>query len=588
MVTETISSEARDLLTSIGLGGRKALRSVLTASVTRALIGAPTAHHLHIIPQDLRTADPSFASELYDGYFGLAGTVALTGSESPFTILPPSPLWHKELYAFGWLHNLEAAQDEIAREKARSLVSEWIAHSRGAPPIAWDVDIVARRIISILSHAGFLLDGAKPRFYETAMKALTSELHYLTVSYADPGNTAPRLRALTALLLAGLCIAEQQTYVNTYLPTFCAELEVQILPDGGHISRNPSMLVELLLDFLPLKQCFLARSHESPEALNSAVDRMMGMIRFLRLGDGSLARFNGMGATRSDLTAAVLAYANNDDMPRLHAPDSGYCRLKRGKTTIIADAGAPPPMAASSTAHAGYLAFEMTSDIEPVIVNCGAPREETSDWGVASRSTAAHSTLTISDVSSSRLIRRRLGYPAHHVHLLSGPKSVRGEVKEDQGDLLLRAMHDGYKDRFGFFHQRRLRLTADGRAIEGVDQLTCPPQGRPMTGDGDNFAIRFHLHPRVSPRLDAEGNGVSLTLPDAQLWKFRAAGARVDIEESIFLADPIIQKRSLQIVLRGNCSSEVQVVWSLRKIETNIRDSSRTGYRSNREIEDQS
>jgi hypothetical protein len=115
MVTETISSEARDLLTSIGLGGRKALRTVLTASVTRALIGAPTAHHLHIIPQDLRTADPSFASELYDGYFGLAGTVALTGSESPFTILPPSPLWHRELYAFGWLHNLEAAQDEIAR-----------------------------------------------------------------------------------------------------------------------------------------------------------------------------------------------------------------------------------------------------------------------------------------------------------------------------------------------------------------------------------------------------------------------------------------------------------------------------------------
>jgi hypothetical protein len=32
----------------------------------------------------------------------------------------------------------------------------------------------------------------------------------------------------------------------------------------------------------------------------------------------------------------------------------------------------------------------------------------------------------------------------------------------------------------------------------------------------------------------------------------------------------------------------VQVVWSLRKIETNIRDSARTGYRGNREIEDRS
>jgi uncharacterized heparinase superfamily protein len=341
----------------------------------------------------------------------------------------------------------------------------------------------------------------------------------------------------------------------------------------------------LLLDFLPLKQCFLARSHETPDPLNSAINRMMGMIRFLRLGDGSLARFNGMGATRSDLTAAVLAYADDQDMPHMFAPDSGYCRLVRGQTVLIADAGAPPPFAASGEAHAGYLAFEMTSGIEPLIVNCGAPHDEGSDWSVACRSTAGHSTLTISDVSSSRLVKRRPRYPARQMHLLSGPRSVRGEVKEDQADLLMRAMHDGYKDRFGFLHQRRLRLTGNGKSVEGVDQLALAPDGRPLTRDSDSFAIRFHLHPRVSPRLDTEENSVSLTLPDAQLWKFRAAGARVEIEESIFLADPIIQKRSLQIVLRGKCPTELQVVWSLRKLETNVRDPARSGFRNKRELD---
>lgn len=585
MLTETLEGHARDTLAAVGGAGRMAVRSVLTSSVVRALTGAPMAHQLIIIPQDLRTADPSFASELYDGYFGLAGTVALTGTESPYTIQPPGIGWQKELYGLGWLNNLEAAHDEIAREKARSLVSGWIAHSRHAPPIAWDIDIVSHRVISLLSHAGFLLEGAKTPFYESVMRALTHELHYLTVSYTDAGSTAPRLRALTALLLAGLCIAEHQTYVNIYLPAFSAELERQILPDGGHISRNPHTLVDLLLDFLPLKQCFLARSHETPDALNFAIGRMMGMIRFLRLGDGSLARFNGMGATRSDLTAAVLAYADDNDMPQLFAPDSGYCRMERGQTVMIADTGAPPPFASSSEAHAGYLAFEITSGIEPLIVNCGAPRDEGSDWSVACRSTAGHSTLTISDVSSSKLVRRRSRYPARQMHLLSGPRTVRGEVREDQGDLLMRAMHDGYKDRYGFLHQRRLRLTANGKSIEGVDQLALAPQGRPLTKDSDSFAIRFHLHPRVSPRLDAEENSVSLTLPDAQLWKFRAAGARVDIEESIFLADPIIQKRSLQIVLRGKCINEVQVAWSLRRLETNVRDPSRSGFRGNRELE---
>lgn len=588
MVSDTIGSQARDRLSTFGAAGRKALRSVLTSSLSRALMGTPSAHQLLLIPQDLRTADPSFASELYDGYFGLAGTVAVTGSESPFTARPPSPLWEKELYSFGWLHNLEAAGDEIAREKARSLISDWIAHSGAASGTAWDVEIVARRVISFLSHAGFLLEGATRQFYDAFMKTLSSELHFLTVSYTEPGNGAGRLRALSALLFGGLCIAEHRNYVSTYLPIFSTELDRQIQPDGGHFSRNPGMLVELLLEFLPLKQCFLARSHETPEALNNAIDRMMAMIRFLRLGDGSLARFNGMSATRSDLVASVLAYADNENMPHLHAPDAGYCRMVRGKTTIIADAGLPPPGLASASAHAGYLAFEMTSGIEPIIVNCGAPRDETSEWGIACRSTAGHSTLTINDVSSSRLVKRKIGYPSRQLHLLSGPKTVAGDVKADGNDLLLRAMHDGYKDNFGFLHQRRIRLAGDGRSIEGVDQLVRAPDTRHQPKEGDSFAIRFHLHPRISPLLDTEENSVGLTTPDAQLWKLRAAGAKVDIEESIFLADPIIQKRSLQIVLRGKCTSEAQIVWSLRKIETNVRDPSRTGYRSPRAVEDNS
>ena len=588
MISNSINDYARSTVTSVSDAGRAAVRYLLASSMTRVLTGAPTAHHLLFVPQDLRTADPSFASELYDGYFGLAGTVALTGSESPFVVLPPSPLWQRELYAFGWLNNLQAAQDEIAREKGRSLITDWIAHAGRAPAIAWEVDIVSRRVIALLSHSGFLLGNASAPFYDAMMQQLSRELHYLTVSYSEPGITAPKLRALTALLLAGLCIAEQQVYVATYLPVFSAELDRQIWPDGGHISRNPNTLIELLLDFLPLKQCFLARSHEAPEVLNVAINRMMGMIRFLRLGDGSLARFNGMSATRSDLTAAILAHADDDRSPELFTPNSGYCRMTRGKTVIIADAGAPPPHNASGQAHAGYLAFEMTSDIEPLIVNCGAPRDEASEWAVASRATLAHSTLSINDLSSSRLVKRKWRYPVRESWLLSGPRVVRGEVKEDKGDLLMRGMHDGYRERFGFIHQRRLRLVSHGTVVEGIDQLACPPHARPLTKEGDGFAIRFHLHPRVSPRLDTEENSVSLTLPDAQLWKFRVAGAKVGIEESIFLADPIIQKRSLQLVVRGRCTSEVQVVWSLRKIETNIRRNIRRDPRAQAEIEDQS
>ena len=81
----------------------------------------------------------------------------------------------------------------------------------------------------------------------------------------------------------------------------------QILPDGGHISRNPGVIIEVLLDLLPLSQAFTARNVAPPPALINAIDRMMPMLRFFRHGDGSFAMFNGMSSAPSHLLATLLA-----------------------------------------------------------------------------------------------------------------------------------------------------------------------------------------------------------------------------------------------------------------------------------------
>ena len=94
------------------------------------------------------------------------------------------------------------------------------------------------------------------------------------------------------------CASPTSNRWSTAIPRpFCKELDRQILPDGGHISRNPEALVELLLDLLPLRQCFVARDRAPPKELTDAIDRIMPMLRFFRIGDGTLARFNGCGPT---------------------------------------------------------------------------------------------------------------------------------------------------------------------------------------------------------------------------------------------------------------------------------------------------
>ncbi len=565
MMSAQISDQARLAALAINRAGRSALRLVLKAPFSRWMAGVPAAYHLLILPQDLRTGDPSFAVELYEGYFGLAGAAAPVGSESPFEIMPPSVPWQKELYSFGWLRHLHAAEDQIARDKARKLIMEWIGVSRSAPALAHDGDTVARRVIAVLSHAAFILDGADPDFYDAVMRMLSRDLHDLTVVYGDCSGVA-RLRALSAILLAGLCVAEQEAYLSSYLPVFCSELDKQILEDGGHASRDPGNLIELLLELLPLKQCFVARQLEPPEALYTALSRMNPMLRFLRLGDGNLGHFNGTGPTLLDQGSAVLAYDDAGGMFQgAIAPYSGYARLAAGKTVVVADAGGAPALHLSARAHAGCASFEMSVGHEPLITNCGAPTDETGDWYVVSRSTAAHSTLTIEDLSSARLIKAQGQVAGRELFWLAGPGSVQHEAAEQDNAVSVRISHDGYRDRFGYIHRRRLTLRKSGLELEGHDQLSEAGSSG-VSGIAARFAIRFHLHPRVAANLSRNTNAVTLTTPGGQVWRFLAEGAELDVEESIFFADPICLRRSLQIVLKGPCTKATSVHWKFEKV----------------------
>ncbi len=67
------------------------------------------AERLIIAPQELRTADPTRAAEIYAGRFAFAGKVVVCDGRSPFEMAAPSEEWADVLLGFGWLRHLRAA-----------------------------------------------------------------------------------------------------------------------------------------------------------------------------------------------------------------------------------------------------------------------------------------------------------------------------------------------------------------------------------------------------------------------------------------------------------------------------------------------
>jgi uncharacterized heparinase superfamily protein len=424
--------------------------------------------------------------------------------------------------------------------------------------------LVARRILAWLSHAGLLLERAKRRPYAALMASLGAQITYLAASWRNAPDGYPRLIALIALVQADLCLAANERRLERSQKALLAELERQVLPDGGHCSRDSWLLVELLLDLLPLRQCLAAQGKKPSPPLLAAIGRMTAMLGRMRLGDGMLARFNSATIAERDTLATVLTYTEGPASDPQSKPPSGYVRLARAETIIVVDVGAPPPLEVAGAACAGCLSFELSTGGELLLVNAGGAGRAAGNMHAIARATASHNTLCLGEQSSSKLIRNaRLerevgGAPLRH------PDSVRARVRAGDGGIELMASHDGYLQRFGLLHTRVLSLSYDGATLRGFDRLAGAREPQRFPWDVP-FAIHFHLHPDAEAHAGQSLHTAELLAGNGEHWRLTCAGAQVSIEQSVYFADPSGPRTRQQVVLRGVCGGASEVRWTLER-----------------------
>ncbi|WP_182087237.1 heparinase II/III family protein [Aureimonas sp. ME7] len=536
----------------------------LRSALARPLSLAWNAPQLPAAPlSDLRLGDASVARGFYVGHVWLGGYLVELNGRSPFSLRDEARPWRAELHAFGWLRHFTRAGDALSAEHVRALVGDWLRlKRRQRTGLAYEHEVAARRVISWIAHAPTILSGADAAFVDRFARGLSAEVRQLRRMAPSAPNGTPRLRLRMALCAAALAEPRPGAALKLQAKLLGEELDRQIHPDGGHLSRNPAAVSSILADLVPLCQLFAERGQAVPRPVFGAVDRMLPALRFFRHGDGALALFNGAGVPDHHLAAALLRHDETLGEPISQMRQSGYHRLAAGLTVVLADTGAPPAPDVSSDAHAGTLAFEFSAGGRRFVVNCGAPVKLDAGWRRLSRTTAAHSTLTLNDQSSSRFSRseavdRFLGGP-----LLPGPTRVPVNREETREGQLLTAAHDGYRQAFGFVHERQLFVSRDGRRIEGVDRLfQAAGRCHRMASEEPMGTLRFHLHPDV--RVEEAGEGLRLVHGE-EIWWFFSDG-EAQLEESIFFADAAGPRRTQQIVLPLDCLDRTDLNWRFER-----------------------
>lgn len=527
---------------------RALFAAVATTPVYRWLIDRHPPRALAVTPPDPWPGDGAEADQIFQGRFRFAGEEVRAPNQPPWHPRDVGPAFLERLEGFAWLRHFAAAGGETARRHARGLVGSWIAHHPQATGIAFDPPVVARRLMAFIGHYHFLTEDAEEGFILALLRSINAQARFLrwTAAAAEPG--AGRIAVGSGLVIAGVALPDGAALLRSGLALLEREIGAQILIDGTHISRNPAQHLAVLRDLVVAREALVAAAQDVPEALRNGIDRLAPAIRFFRHGDGGLALFHGGKEMSGTGVEVTLAQADAAGKAPPSLPHGGFERLAVKRTIAIVDVGTAAP---GVPAHASPLAFELSIGRHRVFVNCGASERVGSEWTRALRATAAHSTLTIEDAHSIELDGQG--------RLTGSPPNIALERNESGDGVWLEARHDGYLARFGLLHHRRLYLDPDGDDLRGEDRLIG------AAGAGRHFTVRFHLHPSVHTQRTADGRAALLRV-EGMGFRFRASGAELSLEESVYLGQNGPPRRTEQLVLSGRTDGDETVVkWALRK-----------------------
>jgi uncharacterized heparinase superfamily protein len=496
--------------------------------------------------KDPRIGDAARGEEILRGRWRIGAERLAKPHHTPWGAPPPSPHFSARLHSFFWLGDV-AAVGGRANAAITDYIQSWSDGFGDWHAEAWAPELVAERLFAWLCHGRAAFETGDPTLRLALMRTFGRQARHLAIACADIQSPTARLKAGATLTMLGCTsIPDGDRLLDVGVELLEEACASQFMSDGGHLSRSPHNLAEALCDLLAADDALVRRAIESPKLIRDLMPKMASMLRFLSLGDGGLACFNGGGEGEAATIKAITGEFEGELRAFRFAPQSGYHRLAEKDLALVFDGGAAPPVHYGDRAHAGCLSFELSCGAERMLVNVGSQLELDPKWRAAGRATNGHSTLVVDDALSAEF--ERLGRGAARPR---GPAQVIAKRNDDDEGARIEGQHDGYRADYGLIHRRVVYMAKAALDLRGVDTLSRPA-GEKKTTDAwrPPFAIRFHLHPDIVATM-AEENVAYIETPSGGRWRFRTDAPAFRFEESVYLGGADGPARTRQIVLGG-------------------------------------
>jgi uncharacterized heparinase superfamily protein len=486
--------------------------------------------------------DP-WAGSLTIGQKLVEGTLRMGKEEWAFSDTPwqeprdiPLPV---AVHRFAWLRDLHTLGGNQARAKARNLVVSWIKTYKDLSHPAWTADITAMRMVQWFSHYSFFGASSDKIVRSLLERSLTNHLHILRHHYAALPDDERRFVVLKGILYGYACLEDFRGGFVASLPLLEDLIATQIADDGSHKSNVAALHIRVLRDLLDIRALCFGQGISVPLFLQQTIEKMVDVVRFIRLGNGMMPQFHGSGFERRELLDTLLSIADSKAYIQGRRQALGIQKMHAGLTTVLLDTVTTQAHTSMPLCESTF-AFEMTVGKEKIITSCGVSPQLNAAWQEALHQSVAHSGLTLNNTGTVP------------------PPSVTVNRDSLAPNAHLEASHDGYARRFGIVHTRKIMMTDNGEHITGEDLLE---------GQGhQEVTLRFHLHPNIRAVYEQGKNKVYLDLPSRDLWTFQAFSGTITLAESVYFCHSGARLDTKQILVQGK-TNEVKTVfkWVLQK-----------------------